>query len=141
MPLTPKPNASRRTRNRLAEHPDAVVDHAGTFLKDGHRIPGVLVSSSDGWSGWLAADEVEVDDVRAACFLDRPAVGRRYTLAANARAFDADDAPTIVIPREGVVEVVAVSRFGGRNCRVTGVSGAHDPEEFIVGVEFLEQES
>lgn len=58
--LTPKPQASSRTKNRLREHPGPFTlkrtDSPSCFGREAH-----LVEHPDGWSGWLPADEVTLE--------------------------------------------------------------------------------
>lgn len=59
MEITPKENASQRTKNRLREH-------SGFVLLDGPKSvacfqwkEAILVEAEDGWSGWLPTNEIE----------------------------------------------------------------------------------
>lgn len=58
--IVAKQDADRRTKNRISEHPNLVVEKwaIGQIIFPGEEM--VLCRSSDGWLGWFAKDSIDI---------------------------------------------------------------------------------
>ena len=55
--IIPSPKASQRTKNRIKEHGPIFTIHDHKHIITSNR-DCTLVSSKDGWFGWLPVDEI-----------------------------------------------------------------------------------
>ena len=57
-----KATASKRTKDRLKEHPDLTVEKESDKVQSIPNKTCVFLRSSDGWFGWIPKDELDIQD-------------------------------------------------------------------------------